>query len=96
MTEWPRDPHAAWPWRDNLPSAFAIRQVATGQATPDQQRLAITTIVEGIARYYDLSYRPGDHAATDFAEGKRYVGSQLVTLVNMNDLRPDDEVRKHG
>ena len=59
--------------------------------TPEGQR-AFKYIIEVLAAYYDLSYRANDRD-TVFMEGRRFVGAQLVKLINldMQQLR-----EKHG
>ena len=78
---------AAW----DLPDAVAIRSLAQGVASPDQQKRAITFIVNNMAGTYDLSYRPESDRDTTFAEGKRFVGLQIVkmTTLNLDALNPE-------
>lgn len=76
---------AAW-----LPVAYEKADVAAmqaldrGDASPDAQKRALAFIVNNICRTYDLSFRPDSPRVTDFAEGKRYVGTQIVTLIKLN------------
>jgi hypothetical protein len=73
------------PW---VPAAYededirAMRALAAGVASDTQQKRALNWIVNDAAGYYDLSFRPGPDGAraTDFAEGKRSVGAQIVKL----------------
>jgi len=60
----------------------AIRALAAGVASEGQQRRALEWIITKACGYYDLSFRPGVEGArdTDFAEGKRFVGAQIVKL----------------
>lgn len=64
----------------------AIQALMNGTANADQQRRALKWIVESAAGYYDLSYRPGEGGRrdTDFAEGKRFVGAQIVKLSKLS------------
>lgn len=58
-----------------------------GTASADQQRRALKYIIEVLCGTYDMSYQPGDgdgRRDSDFAEGKRFVGNQIVKFVNMN------------
>jgi len=69
----------------NKADAIAIRAVAEGDATPDQQRRAIEAIIGRVACTDDMSFRAEDHGGmyeTAFAEGKRYVGLQIRKLLN--------------
>ena len=63
----------------------AIRALAAGNANEGQQRRALDWIINTASGYYDLSFRPGlDGArATDFSEGKRFVGAQIVKLTKL-------------
>jgi|GEM_PF-5117775 len=69
--------------------AYAIQACIEGKADPHQQTRAMQFIVDDLCATYDLSFRPdtkdapGDRA-TDFAEGKRWVGLQLVKLCKLN------------
>jgi hypothetical protein len=63
----------------------AIQALATGAATAGQQVEALRWIVEMAAGTYDLSYRV-DPCATAFAEGRRFVG---LNIVKLSKLRMD-------
>lgn len=83
-----KKPAAVHPW---MPAPYddndirAIRALAAGNASEGQQRHALNWIINVASGYYDLSFRPGiDGArATDFAEGRRYVGAQVVKLTKI-------------
>lgn len=62
----------------------AFQALARGDATADQQKRALDYIIINIAGTYDLSYRPSSDRDTAFAEGKRFVGLQIVKAVNLN------------
>lgn len=64
--------------------ARALKSLQTGTANEGQQKLALKVIVEKLCRTYDLSFRPGEDGAraTDFAEGKRFVGLRIVAVLN--------------
>lgn len=80
----------ASPWKPpawELADAAAIQALARGDATADQQQRAFDFIVNDIAETYGLSFRPGGEdgrRASDMAEGKRFVGLQIVKLKNLN------------
>ncbi len=67
--------------------------ITQGKATEHQQKLFAEYLVYILCGTYDMSYRPGGEEAkrdTDFAEGRRFVGNQLVkfsnlSLANFND-----------
>lgn len=77
------------PWSPteyDIADVSAVQALANGNASPEQQRRALAWIVEMAAGYYDLSFRPGvdGQRDTDFAEGKRFVGAQVVKLTKLN------------
>lgn len=64
---------------------MAIRALHEGKASEAQQVLAFNWIVLECARVGDMSYRAGGQdgaRATDFAEGKRFVGNQILKLAS--------------
>lgn len=65
-------------------TVYAIRALYEGKASDGQQRLAFRWIVEEAARVRDLSYRPGPDGerATAFAEGRRFVGLQVLKMLD--------------
>lgn len=70
---------------------LAIRACIAGTANEGQQKRAMDWIISQASRYYDLSYRPGDPGATNFHEGRRYVGAQIVKMTRPETL---DAARK--
>lgn len=100
MTE-PKDRDAPPPW---LPAPYedadaaALQALAQGRATADQQKRALTWVVERCCDTYGLSYRPGTDGARDtaFAEGKRFPGLQIVKLtkLKLGSLEPSPMRRK--
>jgi len=72
----------------------AIKALARGEATPDQQRIAVEYLLHGLSVVDGLSFRPdalGGQRETDFAEGRRFVGLQLrrIVLLPANQLVED-------
>lgn len=63
--------------------ATALKALQTGEASPDQQKRALRWIIENAANTYDLSFRPGVGGDRDtaFAEGRRFVGLEIVKLL---------------
>lgn len=77
---------ASAPWLPpdwEIADAAAIQALRRGDATADQQRRALDYIVHTLCCTYDLSYRPDNARDTDFAEGRRFVGLELVKLNNL-------------
>ena len=83
-----KKPVATQPW---MPAPYddadihAMRALASGNANEGQQRRALDWIINKASGYYDLSFRPGLEGAraTDFSEGKRFVGAQVVKLMKL-------------
>lgn len=80
-------PRNAWdpaPWENH--EAAAIQALFDGRATKEQQQTALKWILDGACVLTDLSYRPGPGGDRDtaFAEGRRFVGSQIVKLGRLN------------
>lgn len=75
------------PWLEPIVSkadVIAVQHVVQGKGTELHQKRVIDLIINRLANSYDLSFRPdnmGGERATAFAEGKRYVGLQLVKLI---------------
>ncbi len=68
---------------------FALQAVASGTANDAQQRRAYDYIVRTLCDTDRMTFWPGGEdgkRATDFAEGKRWVGLQLWRIEKM---RPD-------
>ena len=86
------DEHSPW-----LPPAYedadvvAVQALAKGIANLDQQKRAFAWIIERAAGTYDMSYRPGGlegERDTIFAEGRRFVGNQLVKMTKLRIGQP--------
>lgn len=75
-------PHQPWhPIDWDLADVAAMKALAAGIASEEQQKRAITWIIEG-AGTYEPSYASSDRD-TAFACGARHVGLQIIKLVNM-------------
>jgi hypothetical protein len=75
------------PWAPpelTLPEVAAIKAVAQGNASPDQQKRAMRTIIEKLADTYQETFCPGEDGERNsaYAQGKRRVGLMLVTYIN--------------
>jgi hypothetical protein len=65
----------------------ALIALSAGTANEFQQKRILNLIVNRLCETYGLSYRPGGSEGdrdTAFAEGKRFVGTQIVKLINSN------------
>ena len=81
------DEHSPWrpPGYEDADVA-AIQALSRGTANMEQQKRALTWIIERAAGTYDMSYRPGGPEGerdTVFAEGRRFVGNQLVKMTKL-------------
>lgn len=75
---------------------MAVRQFSEGKANAGQQKLAwdwLMYVTACTEEYADLSFRPGEEGrrATDFAEGKRFVGLQVRKMLHPA-LNPEAKV----
>ena len=73
----------------DLPTAAAIQALTQGNASPEQQMSALNWIVNQAAATYGQSFQLEGDRETAFAEGRRYVGNQIVKLtkLSLNALR---------
>jgi len=62
----------------------AFKALEAGNANEFQQKAALDWLLREVCHTYDLSYRPGDSLATMFAEGRRSVGLEIVTMLKVN------------
>jgi hypothetical protein len=63
-------------------TVYAFMALARGEANEFQQKRVLDWIIQDAARTYDVSYRPDSERETVFAEGRRFVGLQVVKMVN--------------
>lgn len=84
MAKRPAPAHAPYlpvPYEDL--DAYALRALAKGEANEWQQKRTLDWIIRQAADTYGLSYRPESDRDTAFAEGRRFVGLQIVKLLNL-------------
>lgn len=80
----------------NKADIVALKAAWQGEATPDQQRRALETILYRVAEVNEPTFRADDHGGsreTDFACGKQHVGMQIRKLIEvpMNLLTGEKE-----
>ncbi len=63
--------------------ARALRALQRGDATPEQQGLALHVIVNKFCRTHDLQYIPGDTHASAFLSGRAFPGAQILKALNL-------------
>lgn len=90
--------HPAPYTKDDL---IAIRACLAGNANEGQQKRAMDWIITQASNLYDMSYRPevqGGALAMAFAEGRRFVGNQIVKMTRPETLealnKPGKATRK--
>ena len=76
--------HAWEPAKYELGDITAVQAVANGEADAHQQKRALDWIIKQVCWTYELSYRPESERDTAFAEGRRFVGLQIVKALHMN------------
>lgn len=75
------------PWHPaqwELADASAIQALSRGDASPEQQRRALQWIITAAAMTYDETFTPGQSDVSDFLQGRRSVGLQVVKLLHLN------------
>lgn len=68
----------------DIAEVSACQAMARGEATSEQQRRVLDWLINKAAGTYDMSYRPSSERDTCFAEGRRFVGLQLVKMLNLD------------
>lgn len=91
------DKHAPWlPPPYELADITALQALERGDADHHLQQRALKWILEQAAGTYQMSYRGGQEGERDtaFAEGRRFVGLQIVKMLRLNasKLRRNDEI----
>lgn len=77
--------HAPWkPPAYEPADASAFQALARGEANQEQQTRALKWLIERAAATYELSYSPRSDRDTAFAEGRRFVGLQVVKMLKLN------------
>lgn len=78
----------------------AIKALANGTATEDQQRTALHFILVGVCHVDDEPYRPGVHGErdTNYLLGMRRVGTFIRSLIyaDIKNFKTDRAPREQG
>ena len=61
----------------------AVKAMYAGEATPEQQRLALAVIVNKFSRAQDLLFVPDSHDQTAFLNGRGFVGMQILKMIKV-------------
>lgn len=64
--------------------AAAVQAIVRCDAVEHQQKIFFEYLINDLCGTYDLSYHPDSQRDSDFAEGKRFVGLQLIKLLKIN------------
>ena len=62
--------------------SMVFKSLEKGTATPEQQKLALDFLIKIGCRTYDSDWFP-DERTSCFAAGRRYVGEQIIQLINL-------------
>ncbi|MFK7944565.1 MAG: hypothetical protein AB8B85_16850 [Paracoccaceae bacterium] len=77
-------PRAFAPAKYETADINAVQALYRGNAEPQQQQRAIEWILTHACQIKEVSYRPdgdGGYGDTAFAEGRRFVGLQIMKMV---------------
>lgn len=69
----------------------AIKALYAGEATPEEQQLALKVIVNKFSRTHDLLYVPGSFDGSAFLNGRAYVGQKILKYLNLPVGKLKDE-----
>ena len=75
--------HSWVPEKYKPADARAVQDLEQGKATPDQQKRVLNLVIRSLACTYHPSYRDNERD-TIFMEGRRFVGLELINLLNLN------------
>lgn len=64
---------------------YALKALMTGTANESQQKRALDWILNQCCGVPDNTYYPDSERDTIFASGKRFVGLEIVALINMKN-----------
>ncbi len=77
--------NSAWlPAPYEIADLTAVKALAAGTADAQQQKRALDWILIQVCGTYEMSYRPESDRDTAFAEGRRFVGLQIVKALHIN------------
>lgn len=81
-------PYKSWhPATYELVDASAMQALQRGDANPAQQKRALDWIIGQAARTYDMSYFSESDRDSAFAEGRRFVGNQIIKMLKLNTMK---------
>ncbi len=68
----------------DVPVVAAVQALSRGEATADQQKAALNWCINQACATYGQSFQEAGDRETVFAEGRRFVGLQLVKLLHLS------------
>ena len=68
----------------DIPVTAAIQALSRGDASPEQQKAALNWLINVAAGTYNQSFSETGDRETVFAEGRRFVGLQLVKQLHLS------------
>ena len=68
----------------SVADAKAIQQLMIGEADAEQQKRALSWIINMACATYDQPFRPGHDGQTEFACGRQFAGQQIVKLTKLD------------
>lgn len=74
----------------------ALKALDNGSADGVQQRVAIKYIVEVLGMHDQRSYVPDSERDSAFAEGRRWVASQILRLLTLPLVEPEPNIEREG
>lgn len=96
----PKNPLDSKPWKPagySVADVSAIQALRRGDASKDQQVRAFSWIIETLCETYGTSYWPDSDRDTAFAEGKRFVGNQIIkmTKIDLLSLHKNEQAKQN-
>lgn len=82
------------PWKPGpceKADVYALKALASGSASEGQQKRALDWILNVACGVRDTTYFPDSPRDSDFAAGKRFVGLEIVALINMSNASLEDK-----
>ena len=64
-----------------IADAYAFQALQRGDASPSLQKRALDWLIHKAAATYDMSFHPENDKLTAFAEGRRFVGNQVLKML---------------
>ncbi len=74
-------------YQDDRAGSAAIKALYRGEATPEQQKLALQAIRQGICKFDELQYDPHSERNTAFALGMKFVAHQIAKVCTLDEGR---------